>query len=108
MTLLVAFIRPEDLSLVQDALDRSVACLVSATSMVSHGPEPTMTGSFRGNAFRIRRIRLRLEVAVDDEFADAAAKAIAHALPARGGDVFSDGELFVVRAYEAHALGLGG
>jgi nitrogen regulatory protein PII len=106
--MLIAFIRQEDLPLVQESLDRSVECLLSATAMQSHGPEPDMAGSYRGARFRVRRTRLRLEVAVDDEYADSAAAAIRRTLGSREGEWSSmERELFIVRADEMHSLGLG-
>ncbi len=76
MKLIIAIIGSENFDAVQTALDRQVSCLVSVSQMYGYGPEPNTMGSFRGSRFRVRRSKLRLEIAIDDEYVEAAVQAI--------------------------------
>lgn len=97
MKVLHAIIRPEELAAVEDALDRCVCCVMSVSRMLGYGPEPSLVGTYRGAAFRIRRTVLKLEVAVDDEFANAAARALLNAATTEG-DPTPDARVFITDA----------
>jgi nitrogen regulatory protein PII len=108
MKMLIASIRCEDLPAVQEALDRRVACLMSVTPVQAHGPEPAFVGRYRGSPFRVRRARLRLEIALDDDFVEAAARAIAGAMSAEDCHLPSEQTMFVMRAVDMECVRPGG
>jgi nitrogen regulatory protein PII len=94
MKLVIAIIRPENLAAVQAALKTREVRFLSVSEVFGDGDEPGWTGMYRGTAFRIRRPRLRLEVAVKDQVAQAAVEAIVRtAYPA---DAAQTGEVKVV------------
>ena len=68
MTTLIAIVQAANLQAIESALDGRAVCMMSATPVHSYGPEPGHLGVSRGNTFRVRRGRLRLEVTVDDAF----------------------------------------
>jgi nitrogen regulatory protein PII len=76
MKLIIAIIRPENLEVVQAALHERKACLISVSQVLGDGREPGRTGIYRGTEFRVRRPKLRLEIAADDWGVEAAVEAI--------------------------------
>jgi nitrogen regulatory protein PII len=108
MKMLIAFIHANDLPVVQEALDRRVVCLMSVTAVQSFGPEPAAVGTYRGAPFRIRRSRLRLEIALEDESVDAAVGAITGAASADDGDPVQECKVFAVGGEEIHGVRLSG
>ena len=76
MKLIIAIIRPENLEVVQAALHERKACLISVSQVLGDGREPGRTGIYRGTEFRVRRPKLRLEIAADDRGVEAAVEAI--------------------------------
>jgi len=108
MKLLFAIVHHEHLTAIQEALDRHVACLMAVTPVQAHGPEPSLEGSFRGTPYRIRRSRLRLEIALDDEFVDAAGRAIASAVTPDEDDPTTSCTMFVVPVDEFEPIRLRG
>ena len=79
MKLIIAIIRPENLAAVQAALTEREACLISVSEVLGDGREPGRTGIYRGTEFRVRRPKLRLEIAVDDWVVEGAVEAIIRA-----------------------------
>ncbi len=47
--------------------------------MRGYGPEPLCTERYRGIPFRLRRSKLRLEIALEDEFVAPTVERISHA-----------------------------
>jgi nitrogen regulatory protein PII len=77
MKLIVAMIRPESYPATQRALDELGLCQVTLSDVWGRGHEPGHTMIYRGSAFQDARLRrLKLEIAVDDDAADAAIAAI--------------------------------
>jgi nitrogen regulatory protein PII len=79
MKLIIAMIRPENLAPVQAALHEREACLISVSPALGDDGEPGRTGIYRGTEFRVRRPKLRLEIAADDWGVEAAVEAILRA-----------------------------
>jgi nitrogen regulatory protein PII len=93
MKLILAIIRPEKLSAVQTALDRRDVFLVTASEVVDCRREQSTVEIYRGREVRRPVTRLRLEVAVADEFFDEAVATIRHAA---GSGQIGDGKVFVM------------
>jgi nitrogen regulatory protein P-II 2 len=105
MKLILAIIRPEKLSAVQTALDRSDVFLVTASEVVDCRREQCSVEIYRGREVRRPATRLRLEVAVADEFFDEAVATIRHAA---GSGQIGDGKVFVMGLDEYVPLRLNG
>src|ERR1022692_3367339 len=96
MKMIVAMIRPENLEAVQLALAKSDVYLMTVSDVRGCGRQRGFTEVYRGTEFRVRLLpKLKLEIAVNDAFVEAAVEAIVHA--ARSGDTgqIGDGKIFV-------------
>jgi nitrogen regulatory protein PII len=94
MKLVVAIIAPEKLEAVEAALKQRGVHLLSISQVLGDGDEPGRTAMYRGTEFHVRRSRLRLEAAVEDEVAEGAVEAIARSGSA--ADSRSPGDVKVV------------
>ncbi len=96
MKMIVAIIRPEKLEAVQAALAERDVYLMTVSDVRGCGRQRGFTEVYRGTEFQVRLLpKLKLEIAVNDAFIDAAIEAIVHA--ARSGDTgqIGDGKIFV-------------
>ena len=97
MKMIVAVIRPEKLEDVQAALAKSDVYLMTVSDVRGCGVQGGYTEVYRGTEFKVRLLpKLKLEIAVNDAFVEAAVEAIVHA--ARSGDTgqIGDGKIFVL------------
>ena len=97
MKMVVAIIRPEKLEEVQAALNERDVYLMTVTDVRGCGRQRGFTEVYRGTEFVVRLLpKLKLEIAVNDAFVEAAIEAIVHA--ARSGDTgqIGDGKIFVM------------
>jgi nitrogen regulatory protein P-II 1 len=97
MKMIVAIIRPERLEDVQAALARSDVYLMTVSDVRGCGVQGGYTEVYRGTEFKVRLLqKLKLEIAVNDAFVEAAVEAIVHA--ARSGETgqIGDGKIFVL------------
>jgi nitrogen regulatory protein P-II 2 len=97
MKLITAIIRPEKLEAVQRALSERDVYLMTVTDVRGCGRQRGLTEVYRGAEFQIRLLpKLKLEIAVNDAFAEATVEAIVHS--ARTGDTgqVGDGKIFVL------------
>jgi nitrogen regulatory protein PII len=95
MKLIVAMIRPETLLAVQDALSGTEARLMSAGE-VSDLRRP-QANVYRGAQYRTSRVRLRLEIVVEDQTAaDEAVQAIARGAGSAGLGPWAGEDVFIV------------
>jgi nitrogen regulatory protein P-II 2 len=97
MKMIVAVIRPEKLEAVQRALNDRDVYLMTVTDVRGCGRQRGFTEVYRGSEFVVRLLpKLKLEIAVNDAFVEAAVEAIVHA--ARSGDTgqIGDGKIFVM------------
>ena len=102
MKLIVAIIRPEKLEDVQRALAERDVYLMTVTDVRGCGRQRGYTEVYRGSEMTIRLVqKLKLEIAVNEAFVEAAVEAIVHA--ARTGDTgaVGDGKIFVVPLEDA-------
>jgi nitrogen regulatory protein P-II 1 len=96
MKLVTAIIRPEKLEAVQAALNERDIYLMTVTDVRGCGRQRGFTEVYRGTEFQVRLLpKLKLEIAVNEAFAEACVEAIVHA--ARSGDTgkIGDGKIFV-------------
>src|SRR5450432_2201088 len=97
MKMIVAIIRPEKLEEVQAALAKNDVFLMTVTDVRGCGVQRGFTEVYRGTEFKVRLLpKLKLEIAINDAFVEAAIEAIVHA--ARSGDTghIGDGKIFVL------------
>ena len=97
MKLIVAIIRPERLEAVQAALNERDVYLMTVTDVRGCGRQRGFTEVYRGAEFQVRLLpKLKLEIAVNDSFVEAAVESIVHA--SRSGDTgqIGDGKIFVL------------
>ena len=97
MKMIVAIIRPEKFEAVQHALNEREIYLMTVTDVRGCGRQRGQTEVFRGAEFKPRLLpKLKLEIAVNDAFAEATVEAIVHA--ARVGETgqIGDGKIFVL------------
>ena len=97
MKLIVAVIRPEHLEAVQKALNERDVYLMTVTDVRGCGRQRGFTEVYRGTEFRVNLLpKVKLEIAVNDAFVEAAMEAIVHS--ARSGETgqIGDGKIFVL------------
>src|SRR4051812_22769573 len=97
MKMIVAIIRPEKLEEVQKALNECDIYLMTVTDVRGCGRQRGFTEVYRGTEFQVKLLsKLKLEIAVNEPFVDAAVEAIVGA--ARVGDTgtIGDGKIFVL------------
>src|ERR1700674_1784253 len=97
MKLITAIVRPEKLDAVQHALNDVDVYLMTVTDVRGCGRQRGFTEVYRGSEFQVRLLpKLKLEIAVNDAFVEAAIEAIVHA--ARSGDTgqIGEGKIFVL------------
>lgn len=79
MKLVIAIIRSENLDAVRACLSERDSCILSMFEVLSDGPEPHCTGSYRGQTFAFRPPKLRLDIATRDALIDDLVAAIVRA-----------------------------
>jgi len=97
MKYIVAIIRPEKLEAVQEALNKQDVYLMTVSDVRGCGRQRGYTEIYRGTEFRVRLLpKLKLEIAVNDAFVDAAVKAITEAAKTGPEGKIGDGKIFVL------------
>jgi len=95
MKLIIAYIQPEKLNDVKNALSKKQVVKMSVTNALGCGQQQGYEEHYRGAVVEVNLLKkVRLEIAVNDEFADATLEAILSA--ARTGKI-GDGKIFVVK-----------
>jgi nitrogen regulatory protein P-II 2 len=97
MKMIVAIIRPEKVEAVQAALSEREVYLMTVTDVRGCGRQRGFTEVYRGAEFQMRLLpKVKLEIAVNDAFVEAAIEAIVHS--ARMGETgqIGDGKIFVL------------
>ena len=96
MKMIVAMIRPEKLEDVQNALSKEQVFLMTASDVRGCGRQRGYTEQFRGNEGFIRLVsKVKLEIAVNDEYVEKTVKAIQTAAKSGSGKI-GDGKIFVL------------
>lgn len=94
MKLVIAYIQPHRLEDVKQALYKEQVFKMSVTNALGCGEQLGYEESYRGIKFEVNLLKkIRLEIAVNEDFVDKAVEAIIQA--ARTGEI-GDGKIFVV------------
>lgn len=94
MKLIVAYIQPEKLNDVKQALYRAEVYKMSVTNALGCGQQQGFTESYRGVPFEVNLLKkVRLEIAVNEAFVEPTVQAIIDG--ARTGEI-GDGKIFVL------------
>lgn len=116
MKMIVAIIRPECLEAVQKALNSVDVYLMTVSDVRGCGRQRGYTEIYRGTEIEVRLLpKLKLEIAINEPFVEAAIEAIVHAGRTGDNGTVGDGKIFVlsmddcvrIRTGErgAHAIG---
>jgi nitrogen regulatory protein P-II 1 len=97
MKLIIAIIRPEKLEDVQKALAERDVYLMTVTDVRGCGRQRGYTEVYRGTEVQIKLIpKLKLEIAVNEQFVEATIEAIVHAARLGQTGAIGDGKIFVL------------
>jgi nitrogen regulatory protein P-II 1 len=97
MKMIVAIIRPEKLEAVQTALNARDVYLMTVTDVRGCGRQRGYTEVYRGSEFQVQLLpKLKLEIAVNEAFVEAAIEAIVHAARTPETGKIGDGKIFVM------------
>jgi nitrogen regulatory protein P-II 1 len=98
MKLVIAYIQPEKLNDVKQALYDAEVFKLSVTNALGCGQQRGYTESYRGVDIEVNLLKkVRLEIAVNEDFVQPTIDAIIRG--ARTGDI-GDGKIFVVNLHE--------
>jgi len=98
MKLIVAYIQPEKLNAVKQALFKREIYKISVTNALGCGQQMGYTEVYRGSELEVNLLKkVRLEIAVSDEFIDSTVDGIIEG--ARSGHI-GDGKIFVMEMQE--------
>ncbi len=93
MKLIIAYIQPDKLTAVKQALYEKEVFKMSVTNALGCGQQKGYHETYRGADIEVNLLKkVRLEIAVSDEFVDAAVEAIISG--ARSGNI-GDGKIFI-------------
>ena len=107
MKMIIAIIRPEKVEAVQAALSEREIYLMTASDVRGCGRQRGYTESFRGSAGMIRLLsKVKLEIAVNEEFVQPAVDAILSAARSEPGRI-GDGKIFVLPLEECYRIRTG-
>jgi nitrogen regulatory protein P-II 1 len=105
MKLIIAYIKPERLSEVKQALYEAQVFNMSVTNVVGSGRQRGFSETYRGVQYEVNLLKkVRLEIGVNEEFVQAAKDAIVKG--ARTGNI-GDGVIFVLPVEEAMRIRTG-
>lgn len=105
MKLVIAYVAPDRLHQVKDALTSVEVTRMSVTHALGCGQQGGYTETYRGADFEVQLLKkVRFEIAVNDSFLERTKEAIIKG--ARTGQV-GDGVIFVVELAECHRIRTG-
>lgn len=105
MKLVIAYVQPDRLHHVKQALSEVGVGRMSVTNSLGAGQHSGFTETYRGAEFEVRLLnKVRFEIAVNDEFLDRTREAIIKG--ARTGN-FGDGVIFVVELAQCYRIRTG-
>jgi nitrogen regulatory protein P-II 2 len=107
MKMIIALIRPEKLEAVQDALDEKEVQLMTVSDVRGCGRQRGYTETYRGGKGVIRLLsKIKLEIAVNEEFVKPTIDAILKAARSEPGRI-GDGKIFVLPLEECYRIRTG-
>lgn len=105
MKLIIAIIQPHKLEEVKEELYKAEVNLITVSEVLGHGRQKGITEVYRGAKETGNLLRkIRLEIAVNDNFVEPTIKAIANA--AKTGET-GDGKIFVLDLEECYRIRTG-
>lgn len=105
MKMIVAIIRPEKVEDVQNALSKHEIFLMTASDVRGCGRQRGYSETYRGGEGYVRLIsKVKLEIAVNDEFVEPAVEAIKTA--AKSGKI-GDGKIFILPLEDCYRIRTG-
>lgn len=94
MKLIIAYIKPEQLTSVKQELFKSDVHRMSVTNALGCGRQKGYSENYRGNEIEVNLLKkVRLEIAVNDDYVDLTIKSI---IKGAKTDKIGDGKIFVV------------
>ncbi len=94
MKLIIAYIQPERLTAVKQELYKREIYKISVTNALGCGQQKGYTERYRGVDIEVNLLKkLRIEIAVNDSFADLTIEAI---LQGAGNNTIGDGKIFIL------------
>ncbi len=100
MKLIIAYIKTHKLDAVKEALNAADVAKMSVTNSLGCGAQKGYHESYRGVGFEVNLLKkVRLEIAVNDEFVQTAIDAIIKGAKTGKGEI-GDGKIFVVELAE--------
>ncbi len=98
MKLIIAYIKPEQLGEVKKELFKNQIYRISATNALGCGRQRGYSENYRGNEIEVNLLKkLRLEIAVNDEFVDITVDSI---MKGAKTDHIGDGKIFILNIEE--------
>src|ERR1700749_4601390 len=96
MKYVIAIVRPDKLEAVQNPLDAKEVHLMTVSNVYGCGSQRGYNETFRGGTIPIRLLpKVKMEIAVNENFVDATVKAIQNAARSEPPHI-GDGKIFVV------------
>lgn len=97
MKLIIAYIRPERLNAVKQSLLHAEIVKMSVTNSMGCGQQGGYTETWRGAEMEVNLLhKVRLEIAVNNDFAQKTIDAIVEGARSDGGGQIGDGKIFVL------------
>lgn len=107
MKMIIAIIRPEKFEAVQTALDEKEVYLMTASDVRGCGRQRGYTENYRGGKGFIRLLsKVKLEIAVNDDYVQPAVQAILKAARSEPGRI-GDGKIFILPLEECYRIRTG-
>jgi nitrogen regulatory protein P-II 1 len=107
MKYIIAIIRPEKLEAVQAALDAKEVHLQTVSNVYGCGSQRGYTETFRGGSIPVRLLpKVKLEIAVNENFVEATVGAIKRAAKSEPGKI-GDGKIFVMDLEQCYRIRTG-
>ena len=105
MKLIIAYIQPEKLNSVKQALYEREVFKMSVTNALGCGQQKGYHESYRGVDYEVNLLKkLRIEIAVNDEYVDRTIEGVING--ARTGNI-GDGKIFVLNLEGCHRIRTG-
>lgn len=102
MKLIIAYIQPQRLTEVKDALAAAGVGKMSVTNALGCGQQMGYEESYRGVKVSVNLLKkVRLDIAVNDEFLESTVNTI---MDAAGTDTIGDGKIFVIDLVECYRI----
>jgi len=107
MKLIIAIIQPHKLDQVHEALTEAGISRISVSRMSGHGRQEGEELYRGAKVIPSLLPKVRLEIAVNEEFVDIACKTIMEAARKSDGGAVGDGKIFIVNLEECIRIGTG-